>query len=226
MRLSAINCSPSIFKRHVRWHINNTSVEDCQNIYRDGFQESGVYQIWMVDLFNLYPIYCDMDVGENKGWMTFFRRYDGSTSFSQDQATYDVGFGIPTQEFWIGNENLYALARNEFSSRDDTARLRVDLADESGEKFYAEYAHFSLGTRKQGYQITDVSGYSGDAGDGLSQFLNNRFIVCGSFGGWWWDSCGSSLSSLNGNISELVWPGSPKRYRSASMKIQRFPKST
>lgn len=49
-------------------------------------------------------------------------------NFNRDWADYKNGFGDPSKEFWLGNENIYMLTNNE-----DYA-LRVELEDFEGNK--------------------------------------------------------------------------------------------
>lgn len=51
-------------------------------------------------------------------------------NFNRDWADYKNGFGDPSKEFWLGNENIYMLTNNEDYS------LRVELEDFEGNKRY------------------------------------------------------------------------------------------
>jgi len=139
------------------------------------------------------------------------------------------------RELWMGNLNLHLLT----SSEDQV--LRIELEDFDGEKRYAEYSTFRVSSRghyhlyeyefgtigshttidsayeqvaseTDGFRL-EVGGYSGDAGDALSDPWygahgsafsthdrdNDRSSLnCASMlkGGWWWKSCGRGLNGL------------------------------
>ena len=51
-------------------------------------------------------------------------------SFNRNWDEYKFGFGDPSQEFWLGNENIYMLTRtNEYE-------LRIELEDFDGNQRY------------------------------------------------------------------------------------------
>lgn len=49
-------------------------------------------------------------------------------NFNRDWNDYKNGFGDPSKEFWLGNENIYMLTNN------DDYMLRVELEDFDGNK--------------------------------------------------------------------------------------------
>lgn len=53
---------------------------------------------------------------------------DPRENFNRDWADYKNGFGDPSKEFWLGNENIYMLTNNE------DYILRVELEDFEGNK--------------------------------------------------------------------------------------------
>ena len=86
------------------------------------------------------------------------QRFDGSIDFNQNWTTYDQGFGTPPGEYWLGLYNIY-----KFTNTDGTYKLRVELEDWHGNKGYAEYSDFSLGSPSDSYRLY-VSGYTGNIG--------------------------------------------------------------
>lgn len=54
-------------------------------------------------------------------------------NFNKDWNDYKNGFGDPSREFWLGNENIYMLTNN------DDYMLRVELEDFDGNKRYLPY---------------------------------------------------------------------------------------
>lgn len=55
------------------------------------------------------------------------------------------------------------------------SELLVELLDTDGEKAYAHYAAFSIGSEVEGYALKVLGGYSGDAGDSLIYHAGSRF---------------------------------------------------
>ncbi|EDW53778.1 GM19278, partial [Drosophila sechellia] len=131
---------------------------------------------------------------------------DSRENFNRDWADYKNGFGEPSKDFWLGNENIYMLTNNEEYS------LRVELEDFEGNKRYAQYSHFKIHSEADYYKL-EIDGYEGNAGDSLNDpwygSNNSPFstynkdndrssLNCASMlkGGWWWKSCGRGLNGL------------------------------
>jgi hypothetical protein len=91
------------------------------------------------------------------GWTVVQRRIDGTVSFRRPWNDYKHGFGGPYGEFWIGTETLHRLT----SQRD--YRLRVDMWDWEGGRWFAEYDTFRVNNEQNKYRMR-VRGYHGDAG--------------------------------------------------------------
>lgn len=144
------------------------------------------------------------------GWIVASRRIDGAIDFDRTWNEYSLGFGSLVGEFWIGNEVLHRL------TRDNCSRLRVDLTDTYGVRWRAEYEHFGVDSEDTGYRLR-VSGYSGNATDALSYQNGMAFsakdrdmdissIDCAANynGGWWFSHC--QHANLNGRYSlGLTW---------------------
>ncbi|GFY56559.1 techylectin-5A [Trichonephila inaurata madagascariensis] len=87
---------------------------DCEDILRSGCNKSGVYTIWTNSrVTNGRPmkVFCDMDTGEG-GWTVIQRRgnYNRSDSyFFKGWEHYKKGFGDIDKDFWLGNDNIFAL---------------------------------------------------------------------------------------------------------------------
>ncbi|KAI4470366.1 fibrinogen/tenascin/angiopoeitin [Holotrichia oblita] len=131
---------------------------------------------------------------------------DPRENFNRDWNDYKNGFGDPSKEFWLGNENIYMLTNNE------EYILRVELEDFEGNKRYAQYSHFKIYSEAEYYKL-EIDGYEGNAGDSLNDpwygSNNSPFstynrdndrssLNCASMlkGGWWWKSCGRGLNGL------------------------------
>ena len=57
-----------------------------------------------------------------------------------------------------GNDNLHLLTAGRRQV------LRVDMVDLEGNKLYAEYDNFTVGSEAEQYKITSLGQYSGDVG--------------------------------------------------------------
>lgn len=144
------------------------------------------------------------------GWMVISRRIDGSLDFDRTWSDYSAGFGSPLNEFWIGNELLHRI------TRDNCTSLRIDLLDIYGERWRAEYEEFYVEPERTGYRL-HVAGYTGNATDGLSYQNGMAFSAkdrdmdiskadcAGNYhGGWWFSHC--QHANLNGKYSlGLTW---------------------
>ncbi|ODN00364.1 Techylectin-5B, partial [Orchesella cincta] len=176
-----------------------------------GQKRSGLYHIRLPGARSSFwqlLVYCDQDT-TGGGWMVVQRRADFGEpreSFHRNWVEYRSGFGDPVRELWIGNINLHLLTNSEDQV------LRIELEDFDGEKRYAEYSTFRVASEADAFRL-EVGGYSGDAGDALSDPWygahgsafsthdrdNDRSSLnCASMlkGGWWWKSCGRGLNGL------------------------------
>ncbi|XP_061176260.1 fibrinogen-like protein A [Saccostrea echinata] len=147
-------------------------------------------------------VYCDMTT-DGGGWTVLQKRIDGSTDFYRTWEEYKHGFGHPKKNYWIGNDAIHAL------TKDQDQELRVDLQRFNGKKAFAEYSTFYIGNEADKYRLT-VSGYNGTAGDSLAWHNGMKFSTkdqdndnwsssnCAStwHGAWWYNEC--HKSNLNG----------------------------
>lgn len=143
-------------------------------------------------------------------WTVVARRVDGTVDFDRTWHDYSLGFGSPVREYWIGNEILHRL------TRDNCSKLRIDMLDIYGERWRAEYQSFAVDSEKSGYRLR-VHGYSGNATDALSYQNGMSFSAkdrdmdvsathCARnyHGGWWFSRC--QHANLNGKYSlGLTW---------------------
>ncbi|NXS99356.1 TENA protein, partial [Jacana jacana] len=141
--------------------------KDCSQALLNGETTSGLYTIYLNgDKAQPLQVFCDM--GEDGGgWIVFLRRQNGKQDFYKNWKTYTTGFGDPTDEFWIGLENLHKITSQ------GQYELRVDLRDK-GETAYAVYERFSVGDSKSRYRLR-VDGYSGTAGDSMTYHNGRSF---------------------------------------------------
>ncbi|KAM6957782.1 microfibril-associated glycoprotein 4-like [Aplochiton taeniatus] len=183
-------------------------IADCDEIYRTTSKESGVHGIYPSQI--VVPVYCDMRTDGGR-WTVVQRRMDGEVNFYRAWDQYKAGFGSASGEYWLGLENLYHLTNKR------AYELRVDMEDFEGNKVFAQYTTFSVGSEADGYRL-NVSGFiDGGAGCSLSHhngmqfstfdkdqdvyFINCAAIYLGAF---WYNSCHSA--NLNG---EYLWGVSP-----------------
>ncbi|XP_078693220.1 uncharacterized protein LOC144922968 [Branchiostoma floridae x Branchiostoma belcheri] len=198
--------------------------QDCADLFAAGTRQSGTYTVGEP---SPYRVYCDMSF-LGGGWTVLQRRQDGSVDFAKNWADYQQGFGDPNAEFWLGLDNIHTLTTAKSNI------LRIELENFNGERRYARYSSFSVGDASGNY-VVSISGYSGDAGDSLTNSgradINGRMfstidrdndgnsVNCASSyskGGWWYPlNCGESFlngryncheSSVNcGNSQGVVW---------------------
>ncbi|GIY42135.1 techylectin-5A [Caerostris extrusa] len=82
------------------------------------------------------------------------------TVWPKNWQSYKNGFGNVDKDFWLGNDNIFALSNQQLYS------LRVDLKDVEGNKRYAVYDRFWIDDEDHKYTL-HIKGYRGDAGDSL-----------------------------------------------------------
>ena len=140
---------------------------------------------------------------------------------------------------WLGLRNIHRLAKEA------PTELHVYLEDFDGISRYAHYSSFEIADTTDGYRLT-ISGYSGTAGDSMSQHNQHQFTTMDSdndvhetancaeqYGGaWWYTACHSS--NLNGRyyvqpyvqhgqgLNWLTFRGHDYSLRSVIMKVKRL----
>ena len=205
-----------------------------------GHTRSGMYHVTPYGACTGYDVYCDMAT-DGGGWLVFQRRVDGSTDFYRDWNDYELGFGNVSHEHWLG---LLPLLRIMSQNR-HMYELRIDLEDFEGETRYAKYSFFDIGSPVDNYRLL-ISGYSGNAGDGMKYHNRAMFstkdrendkhptIVCADTfkGGWWYDHCHQvNLNGLylRGNhstradgVNWIMWKGHHYSLKTAEMKVRRI----
>ncbi|CAL1292440.1 unnamed protein product [Larinioides sclopetarius] len=181
---------------------------DCEEVFRNGKTETGIYTIWprnRVSEDRPLKVSCDMDT-DGGGWTVFQRRGNfGRTKdyFFKDWASYKKGFGDIEKDFWLGNDNIFALTNQRLNS------IRFDLKAVDGEERYALYDTFWIDDEDHMYAL-HIKDYTGNAGDSMAHHDNSKFSTkdkdndnqkegdCAvKFkGGWWYNTC--HHSNLNG----------------------------
>ncbi|KAK3701843.1 hypothetical protein RRG08_030427 [Elysia crispata] len=178
-------------------------------------------------------ILCDTHT-DGGGWIVLQRRYKGDVDFYRDWNAYKDGFGSNTGEFWIGNEQIYALTSK------GNYELRIDFRIDEKELF-AYSSSFQVGDEAAAYRLKlgDVSGTIGTYG--LTYHNNQAFTTFDrdndSWGGgncaknhhgaWWFRQC--HRCNINGiwglkNVNGVSWyDGSKWLFPTyTEMKIRRI----
>ncbi|GFV68638.1 techylectin-5A [Trichonephila clavipes] len=181
---------------------------DCEELQFNGKNKSGVYTIWprnRVTGDKSLEVYCDMDT-DGGGWTVIQRRGNFNRSkdyFYKDWKSFKAGFGDIERDFWLGNDNIFALTNQRLNS------IRFDLKAVDGERRYALYDTFWIEDETRKYTL-HINDYSGDAGDSMISRSDNMMFTtkdqkndkfddnCAvAFkGAWWHNACHDA--NLNG----------------------------
>uniref|UniRef100_A0A6J0UVX8 Angiopoietin-4 isoform X1 n=1 Tax=Pogona vitticeps TaxID=103695 RepID=A0A6J0UVX8_9SAUR len=176
--------------------------QDCMAVRQSGLNLSRVYALRINNMTEPKKAFCDLET-DGGGWTVIQHRVNGSVSFQKTWKEYKQGFGDPAGEYWLGNEAVHLLTSQGAYS------LRVELQDWEGNRAFAQYEKFRLGSERQRYRLF-LKGYTGTAGhqSGLplqgtgfsTRDADNDNCMCRCAqmlsGGWWFDACGQS--NLNG----------------------------
>ncbi|KAH8300321.1 hypothetical protein KR044_012919 [Drosophila immigrans] len=203
--------------------IVNKLPQDCSEL---SSQVDGLHLIAPAGQHHPLMTHCTAD-----GWTTVQRRFDGSADFNRSWADYAQGFGTPGGEYWIGNEQLHHLTLN------NCTRLRVQMQDIYDDNWVAEYKHFYISSRDDGYRL-HIEHYSGNASDALNyqqgmQFsaidddrdISQTHCAANYEGGWWFSHC--QHANLNGRYNlGLTWFDAGRNewiaVRSSQMMVKRL----
>ncbi|GFS78610.1 techylectin-5A [Nephila pilipes] len=215
---------------------------DCEELLCNGHNKSGRYTIWprsRVTGEKSLEVYCDMDT-DGGGWTVIQRRGNFNRSkdyFYKDWKHYRAGFGDIEKDFWLGNDNIFALTNQRLNS------IRFDLQAMEGEKRYALYDEFWIEDENRKYTL-HINDYSGDAGDSMISRSNNmKFTTkdqkndnfkdnCAiAFkGAWWYNEChDANLNGINhrgghetfaDGVNWRSWKGYHESLDTTEMKIR------
>ena len=96
------------------------------------------------------------------GWIIIQQHLGFTFDWQLPWADYKAGFGSIDADFWLGLEKMHLLTSSQ------PYRLRVEVQQWSTNLWYsAEYWSFKIGDESDYQYQLQVSGYSGDAGNGL-----------------------------------------------------------
>ncbi|XP_062596558.1 microfibril-associated glycoprotein 4-like [Saccostrea cucullata] len=111
---------------------------DCEDLHENSGSNSGVYDIYPYRTITMpVTVYCDMKTMEG-GWTAIQKRVDGSVSFDRSWTEYKSGFGAPEQNYWIGNDAIHLL------TKENKASLYVSITLQNGTTLYEMYDGFSV----------------------------------------------------------------------------------
>ncbi|XP_023930827.1 angiopoietin-1-like, partial [Lingula anatina] len=113
--------------------------KDCNDL-----EGSGLTNI-DIDGFGQKEVYCD------NGWVVVMRRYNSTMSFHRNWNAYKVGFGDPREQFWIGNDALYALTNQGDYS------MQIDMLSCDGNTYYVRWNLFRIQDESQKYKVAAIS---------------------------------------------------------------------
>ncbi|XP_017286863.1 angiopoietin-related protein 4 [Kryptolebias marmoratus] len=184
---------------------------DCHELFLQGETISGVYTI-QPDNSEPFSVFCEITA--DGGWTVIQRRQDGSVDFDQLWEAYEKGFGSLNGEFWLGLENIHAVAKR------GGYILNIKLSD-WGDDIASVQLPFQLGGIETNYSLqiqesdtfgTLESSLGTDAILGLPFTTRDQDndskanINCAKHlsGGWWFSNCGRS--NLNGRYFQSPPP--------------------
>ncbi|XP_072317210.1 microfibril-associated glycoprotein 4-like [Eucyclogobius newberryi] len=172
---------------------------DCNDVYKAGLGQDGVYTVYPAGPTSALQVYCDMgrdDTDSPAKWTVIQRRMDGTVNFYRKWDDYRSGFGFAGGEHWLGLETMHLMTAGK------AYELRVDMEDFEGQRVFAHYASFAVGPESDGYRLRVGTFVKGTAGDSLKIHDNQKFttfdrdqdthgnncaVIC--FGGFWFEGC-------------------------------------
>ncbi|XP_054163924.1 fibrinogen C domain-containing protein 1-like [Oppia nitens] len=213
--------------------------KDCKDIQEnENFKNlSGIYRIKPIGSDEPLFVFCDMNT-DGGGWTLIHNRYDGTVDFYRDWYDYKYGFGNIASEFWLGLDHIHRITYQ------DIYELRIDLEDFEGDKAFAKYNAFAIGSQNENYMLKLLGSYEGDAGDSMTYHVSMPFTtkdndndpMIGSncaiehTGAWWYNQCETANLNglyLSGMYSKIYtgmywqdWQGSSYSLKRTNIKIR------
>ncbi|CAH1108633.1 unnamed protein product [Psylliodes chrysocephalus] len=190
---------------------NKNIPRNCKEVQERGQTITGIYEIQPNSTLKPIFVLCDMETRDG-GWTVIQKRFDGSEDFDRNWRDYKFGFGNLKRELWIGLENMYQITAFEASE------LLIEITDRDQIKAFAHYKGFGIGSEPEGYVLNVLNGFSGDAGDSLTEHhFKNKFTTkdldqdkhpnnCAVLfsSGWWFNNC--HVANLNGKYLNIQAP--------------------
>ncbi|XP_035222843.1 techylectin-5A-like [Stegodyphus dumicola] len=170
MPITNILDTTMLLVNYAKKYANGCSVEECllnkpmdcaEILEKCSFAKTGVYNIWPRSrvLRSSISVYCDMD-DDGGGWTVIQRRGDFDSAkdyFYQDWNSYKIGFGDPRKDYWLGNDNIFALTNQRANA------LKFTLTDWEKNTTYASYEEFWIDDEGHNY-TSHLKAYRGTAG--------------------------------------------------------------
>lgn len=136
---------------------------DCLAWKDEGYQKNGVYR-----LTNGREVFCDM-IKNGGGWTVLQRRIDGSVDFSRGWDEYKNGFGEVEGEYWIGNEAIHFLTKDQTQNM----MVKVEATTFDGETNYIIMDGFWIEDESNGYKLHLGQHLEGNAAHSVDMFYSN-----------------------------------------------------
>ena len=133
-------------------HFSLIGFTDCYELLQAGRTQSGVYTI-NPDGKNEFEVFCDQQTNGG-GWVVFQKRFHGLVDFFRDWASYRVGFGNLTGEFWLGLDKIHRLTSLKRTI------LLVNLGDFNEASAHAMYDRFQVSSEENLFEL-HLEKYSG-----------------------------------------------------------------
>ena len=191
----------SVVSVHSAPRTENNVVKDCDDMYKIAMKagteqcSSGVFTIYPSVLTHQASLlsvqaHCDMHT-EGGRWTVIQRRFDGSLNFYRPWEQYKAGFGDAKGEYWLGLEAMHLLTLGR------KHELRVDLEDFEGNRVFAKYSTFSVGSEAEGYKLTVAGFKNGGAKDSFSYHNGAKFSTFDKDQDTWSKNCAVVYNGAN-----------------------------
>lgn len=223
-----VSCDPGVvsgqedgwiyFSEHV-----TDELKTCSDLYTAGYCASGFYTIYpwgKEEQRRPGVVYCDMKTNGG-GWTAIQKRISGSVYFNRNWDEYKIGFGIPEEGYWLGNDAIHQL------TKENNLTLYLSITLMNNTRLYQIYEAFSIADETNQYRLCLGGETQGTLGDSLVDTASTgktsrnlpgmafstadrdndpatSFNCALSFkGGWWFNRC--YLGYLNGQWAPNVW---------------------
>ncbi|KAH8405334.1 hypothetical protein KR222_005804, partial [Zaprionus bogoriensis] len=114
------------------------------------------------------------------GWVVIQRRIDGTVDFNRNWTEYVSGFGTSDAEFWLGLERIHKITSQSMH------KLYISIVDYNNKRSFAQYDHFVVGSKDEGYALKSLGKYRGNAGDIMHMSMHAKFSISSEVKSGWW----------------------------------------
>lgn len=147
---------------------------------------SGVYLLQRSDGL-IFRAFCEQE-RFGGGLLVFQSRLDGSVNFNRSWIEFQMGFGDPAGEYWLGLETLHQVASS-------SKELIITMKNFSNVEAYEIYSNFWIESSSDNYRIRFTSQGNGTAGDSLHSYFSETFMTYDRVTNVNYQSCISELGS-------------------------------